>query len=129
MADDDLQRLVEFAQIITSARDAMSDEMVSRLAGAMSEGLTLLDRLTRNDGLMTLLRALDRQDSQNLLIALADAIHATSADIATDAPAAGGLGNMLRVARDSGTQEGVRFLAVFGRHLSHSLREQRRRER
>ncbi|WP_223264586.1 hypothetical protein [Sulfuriferula plumbiphila] len=127
IANDDLQRLVEFAQIITAARDAMSDDMVTRMAGAMSEGVNLLDRLTRNEGLMRLLLALDRQESQCLLIALSEAIHAASKDIAAAAPATGGLGCMLRVVRDPGTQEGVRFLAVLGQHLSHSLREQRRR--
>ena len=126
-ADDDLQRLVEFAQLITAARDAMSDDIVTRLARVMSEGMILLDRLTRNEGLMRLLQVLDREESQHLLIAMSEAIHRAGKDIAAAAPATGGLGCMLRVARDPGTQEGVRFLAVFGQHLSHSLREQHRR--
>lgn len=126
MATEDLQRLVEFAQLITAGRDAMSDEIVTRLAGAMSEGLTLLDRLTRNEGLMHLLKVLDRQDTQYLLVALSDAIHAASQEIPATAPATGGLGCMLRVARDPGIQEGLRLLSVFGKHLSHSMREQHR---
>lgn len=127
MAVEDLQRLVEFAQLITAGRDAMSDEIVTRLAGAMSEGLNLLDRLTRNEGLMRLLQVLDRQESQYFLVALSEAIHAASRDIVANAPATGGLGCMLRVARDPGTQEGLRLLSVFGKHLSHSMREQHRR--
>jgi hypothetical protein len=127
MPNEDLQRLVEFAQLVTAGRDAMSDEIVTRLAGAMSEGLNLLDRLTRNEGLMHLLKVLDRQDTQYLLIALSDAIHAASQEIPAAPPATGGLGCMLRVARDPGTQEGLRLLSVFGKHLSHSMREQHRR--
>lgn len=126
MATDDLQRLVEFAQLVTAGRDAMSDEIVTRLAGAMSEGLTLLDRLTRNEGLMHLLKVLDRQETQYLLVALSDAIHAASQEIPSAPPATGGLACMLRVARDPGTQEGLRLLSVFGKHLSHSMREQHR---
>lgn len=126
IATEDLQRLVEFAQLITAGRDAMSDEIVTRLAGAMSEGLTLLDRLTRNEGLMHLLKMLDRQDTQYLLIALSDAIHAASQEIPAAPPATGGLACMMRVARDPGTQEGLRLLSVFGKHLSHSMREQHR---
>ncbi|MGD8999092.1 MAG: hypothetical protein PVF75_01650 [Granulosicoccaceae bacterium] len=122
----DLQGLVEIANLVTAARDAMSDEIVTRMAGTMSEGLNLLDRLTRNEGLMRLLQVLDRPDSQNLLIALSEAIHASSQDIAAAPPATGGLGCMLRVARDPGTQEGVRFLAVLGKYMSQSLREQHR---
>lgn len=126
MATEDLQRLVEFAQLVTAGRDAMSDEIVTRLAGAMSEGLTLLDRLTRNEGLMHLLKVLDRQDTQYLLVALSDAIHAASQEIPASPPATGGLACMMRVARDPGTQEGLRLLSVFGKHLSHSMREQHR---
>ncbi len=126
MAAEDLQRLVEVAQLITAARDAMSDEIVTRLAGAMSEGLTLLDRLTRNEGLMHLLKFLDRQDTQYLLIALSDAIHAASQEIPTSPPATGGLGGLLRVIREPGIQEGLRLLSVLGKHLSHTMREQHR---
>ena len=71
---DDLQRLVEFAQLVTSAQDAMSDDIVTRLARVMNEGITLLDRLTRNEGLMTLLRVLDQPESQRLLIGFAEAL-------------------------------------------------------
>lgn len=123
----DLQQLAEVATLITAARDALSDDIVSRVSGALSEGITLLDRLTRNEGLMRLLQVLDRQESQQLLVALSDAIHAASQDIAATAPAIGGIGCMMRVVRDPGTQEGVRLLSVIGKHLSHSLREQHRR--
>jgi uncharacterized protein YjgD (DUF1641 family) len=123
----DLQQLAEVATLITAARDALSDDIVSRVSGALSEGITLLDRLTRNEGLMRLLQVLDRQESQQLLVALSDAIHAASQDIAATAPATGGIGCMMRVVRDPGTQEGVRLLSVIGKHLSHSLREQHRR--
>ena len=127
IAANDLQQLVEFAQFVGSARDAMSDEMVSRIARAMSEGLNQLDRLTRNEGLMHLLQVINREESQHLLVALSEAIYAASKDIAATAPAVGGIGCMLRVARDPGMQEGVRLLAVLGKHLSQNLREQHRR--
>jgi hypothetical protein len=127
MSNEDLQRLVEFAQLVTAARDAMSDEIVHRLAGAFSEGMTLLDRLTRNEGLMRLLQVLDRQESQNFLIALSDAIRETSQELSAAPPAAGGLGCAVRVVRDPGTLEGLRLLSLIGKHLSHSLREQHHR--
>lgn len=126
MSTEDLQRLVEVAQLVTAARDAMSDEIVTRMAGVLSEGLTLLDRLTRNEGLMHLLKVLDRQDTQYLLIALSDAVHAASQEIPAAPPAVGGLGCMMRVVRDPGVQEGIRLMSVIGKHMSHSLREQHR---
>lgn len=126
MSNDELQRLVEFAQIVTAARDAMSDDIVTRLAGAMSEGITLLDRLTRNEGLMSLLQVLDRQESQNFLVALSKAIHEASQEIAATPPASGGIGCTLRVVREPGTLEGLRLLSLIGKHVSDSLREQHR---
>lgn len=127
MTDDEMQRLVEFAQIVSAARDAMSDDIVSRLAGAMSEGITLLDRLTRNQGLMSMLQVLDREDSQNFLIALSRAIHESSQEIASTPPAIGGFSCAVRVVRDPGTLEGLRLLSLIGKHLSNSLREQHSR--
>lgn len=124
---NDIEGLVEIANLVAAARDAMSDEIVTRIAGTMSEGLTLLDRLTRNEGLMRLLQVLDRPDSQNLLIAFSEAIHATSQDIAAAPPAIGGFGCMLRVAKDPGTQEGIRLLSLLGKHMSNSLRDQHHR--
>lgn len=126
MTTEDLQRLVEFAQLVTAARDAMSDEIVHRLAGAFSEGMTLLDRLTRNEGLMSLLKVLDRQESQNFLIALSRAIHESSQEISAAPPAVGGIGCAFRVIRDPGTLEGLRLMSLIGKHLSDSLREQHR---
>jgi uncharacterized protein YjgD (DUF1641 family) len=124
---DDLQRLVEFAQLVTSAQDAMSDEIVARLSGALSEGITLLDRLTRNRGLMKLLQVLDRPESQRLLVGLAEALRATSRDLAIAPPAAGGIGELFRAVREPGTQEGLRVMALLGQHLNKSLREQHAR--
>ncbi|MDD3516876.1 MAG: hypothetical protein PHQ14_00900 [Chromatiales bacterium] len=124
---EDLQRLVEVAQLITAGRDAMSDEIVTRLSGALSDGLALLDRLTRNDGLMRLLKVLDQQDTQYLLIALSDAIQATGKEIPSMAPAVGGLGCLLRIVREPGVLEALRLFAVIGKHMSESLREQHRR--
>ncbi len=120
----DLQQLTELATLVTSARDAMSDEIVTRLASAVSEGITLLDRLTRNEGLMRLIRALDRPENQDLLISLSNAITAMSRDLATtSSPAKGGIGGILQLAREPATQEGVRLLSLFSQHLRESVRE------
>ena len=69
-SENDLQRLVEFAQLVTSAQDALSDDMINRLASTMSEGISMLDRLTRNDGLTHLLREIDRPENQRFIICM-----------------------------------------------------------
>lgn len=126
MGAEDLQRLVEIVRTITAARDAMSDEIVTRVARAVSEGLNLLDRLTRNEGVIKLLQVLDRQETQYLLIAWSEAIRAAGQEIPMTAPAVGGLGCTLRVMRDPGVLEALRLVAVLGKHLSENLREQHR---
>lgn len=123
----DLEQLFEVATLITSARDAMSDEIVTRLSSAFSEGITLLDRLTRNEGLMRLLQVLDRPETQYLLVSLSEALNKMSREIATSPPARGGIGGILQLVREPGTQEGLRSLSVLGKYWSESLRELHRR--
>jgi uncharacterized protein YjgD (DUF1641 family) len=121
--ENDLQRLGELASLVAAAQDALSDDMVSRLASAFSEGITLLDRLTRNEGLMRLLQVLDRAECQYVLTSLADAITQMSRELATAPPAKGGLGGLLKLAREPGTQEGLRALSMLGKYWNDSLRE------
>ena len=122
-----INSLVEMINLLASAKDAMSDEIVTRLARTASEGMTLLDRLTRNEGLMRLLQVLDRPESQYLLISLADALAKMSRELAAAPPAKGGILGLLRLAREPGTQEGVRALSLLGKYWNDSLRELHRR--
>jgi uncharacterized protein YjgD (DUF1641 family) len=123
MSEADLQQLVEFAHLITSARDAMSDEIVHRLASALSEGITLLDRLTRNEGLIHMLREMDRPENQRFLICVSNAFTATTRDLATLPPARSGLAGLLKLMSDPGVQEGLRLLAMLAAKMSEGLRE------
>lgn len=123
---NDIQGLVEVAQLVNAARDAMSDEIVTRIASTLSESLMLLDRVTRNEGLMRLLQVLDHPDSQSWLTALGDSLNVATKEISTNAPARGGFLCLSRVVREPGTQEGLRFVAALGKHMSRSLREQHR---
>lgn len=123
MNDDSLEGLAELATLVAAAKDALTDDMVTRLAGVFSEGITLLDRLTRNEGLVRLLQVLDHPENQALLIGLSDALTITSKDMAAAAPAKGGLIGMMQLASEPGTQEGLRMLSLLGKHLSESMRE------
>lgn len=122
-----INSLVETINFVASAKDAMSDEIVARLAGTFSEGITLLDRLTRNEGLMRLLQVLDRPEVQYLLVSFGDALAAMSRDLANAPPAKGGIRGLLKVASDPGTQEGLRSMSLLGKYWSESLRELHRR--
>ncbi len=124
---EDLQQLVEMANLVTAARDAMSDEIVTRISGTISESMILLDRITRNEGLMRLMQMLDKPETQYWLNAISEALPHATREVATHAPAVGGFACMARVVREPGTQEGLRFVAALGKHISKSLRDQHRR--
>ncbi|MDE2089873.1 MAG: hypothetical protein KGJ12_07620, partial [Gammaproteobacteria bacterium] len=44
----DLERVAHLARLVGSAQDALTDEMVGRLAETLSGGMTLLDQLNRS---------------------------------------------------------------------------------
>jgi len=125
--EGDLQRLVEFAQLVTSAQDAMNDDIVNRLASTFSEGITMLDRLTRNEGLIHLLREMDRPENQAFLVCLSNAFTEASRELATAPPKGGGIGGLLKLLSDPGVQEGVRLLAIVASGMSKGLRDLHRK--
>ena len=127
VSDTDFQRLIEFAQLVTSAQDALTDDMVNRLASTLSEGISLLDRLTRNDGLTHLLREIDRPENQRFIICMSNAFTEASRELAKAPPLGGGLGGLLKLMSDPGVQEGLRLLAFVGARMSTSLRQVHRR--
>src|SRR5690349_17776234 len=59
VANGDLERLVALARTYGAAQDAMTDEMVTRLAGTAAESLSLMDRLNRA-GLDRLVGSIER---------------------------------------------------------------------
>lgn len=118
-----LEGLAEIGTVIAAAKDALNDDMVARMASALSEGVTLLDRLTRNQELIRLLQNLDRPENKALLQGLSEALSKTSIELSSSPPAKGGLGNLVKQMNDPGTQEGLRILAILGRNLGESLRK------
>jgi len=122
-SDNDLERIAELATLVAAAQDALTDDMVNRLAAAFSEGIMLLDRLTRNEGLMNLLLMLDRPEIQELMVGLSDGLIQMSREYATTPPSKGGLISMMRLASEPGTQEGLKSLSLLGKYMSESIRE------
>jgi uncharacterized protein YjgD (DUF1641 family) len=72
-ADGDLERLSQLARVYSSAQDALTDEMVGRLAETVGEGLSLLDRLNRG-GAGRLVEMLERLESTGALERIADSL-------------------------------------------------------
>ncbi len=122
-----LDGLTELATLVGAAQDALTDDMVTRLSSVFSEGITLLDRLVRNEGVVHLLRELDRPENQHFLISLSNAITAASQDLATAPPAKGGVIGLCKLGCNPGTQEGLRMISLICAHMSEGMREIHRR--
>jgi uncharacterized protein YjgD (DUF1641 family) len=129
----DLDRLTALARVYGSAEDALTDEMVGRLAGTVAEGLSLLDRLNRG-GAGRLVQLLAEMEASGSLERIAEAmprlidrldiverlLHAVekAADTSAEAPRAeGGVGGLWRLMREPDNQDALRYLIDLGKAL------------
>jgi len=132
VADGDMERLAQLARVYGAAQDAMSEEIVGRLAEAMSEGLSLLDRLNRGGAgrLVEMLAKLEASGSlqrvANLLPTFVDRLDMvggllesmeTAAKQAEAERGEGGIIAMYKMLTDSRTQETLRFMLALGQHM------------
>ena len=131
----DLERVADMARLVGSAQDALTDDMVSRLADAVGGGLSLLDRLQRGSG-DRLIAMLERLDNAGTLEKLAETLPAlvnkldmvegllnclekSGAEAREGTPATGGLGGLWALMRTQENQETLRFLLVLARNMQH----------
>ncbi|MCG6953007.1 MAG: DUF1641 domain-containing protein [Betaproteobacteria bacterium] len=129
----DLDRLAKLARVYGSAEDALSDEMISRIAETTAEGMSLLDRLNRG-GAGRLVELLAHLEASGDLHRIAEAIPRLvdrldtlegmlhgfeAAGEATEkgARAAGGLGGLWSMMRDPDNQDALRFLINLGKEM------------
>ena len=109
----DLDRLIGLARIVGAAQDALSDDIVSRLAEAMSDGLSLLEKVNRS-GLDRLLEALGRE---NLVDNFFDCLSRATEEARMAEPSSGGIGGLWKIVKDPDTQDVMRFAISFGKHF------------
>ena len=129
----DLNRIARLARVYASAEDALTDEMVGRLADTVGNGLSLLDRFSRGgaEHVVKMLEGLHESGAleriATLLPQLVDrlttvqeallSIDAAAAASREAAPSAGGVGGLWHMMRDPETQDTLRFLLAIGKQL------------
>jgi len=113
----DLDRLVGFARLIASIEDSLSDDIVHRLAIVATGLASLVDKLARHEGFLRMIDVLGRDDVQASLVDFANAASAARAEAETLPRSSGGLGGLLRIATDPGTQDALRFMSIVSKHL------------
>ena len=112
VANGDLDRLVALARTYGAAQDAMTDEMVARLAETVAESLSLIDRMNRA-GLDRLVGSIERLAF--VLERTMSALDAASREMSAQPAAGGGFGGLWQLMRQPENQETLRFLLAFGR--------------
>ena len=112
VANGDLERLVALARTYGAAQDAMTDEMVARLAETAAESLSLMDRLNRA-GLDRLVGSIERLS--DVLERTMGALETANQEMKTRPAAGGGVGGLWSLMRSPENQETLRFLLAFGR--------------
>lgn len=131
--DGDLERLVQLARVYGSAEDALSDEMIGRLAETLAEGLSLMDRLSRG-GVLRLVEMMERMQASGALERIAvtlprlmerlehvehvlGSLESAVAEAERMPAPQGGIGGLWQIARDAETQRGMQLLQSFNKHL------------
>ena len=129
----DLDRITRLARLYASAEDALTDEMIGRLAETAAEGISLLDRLNRGGAgrlvemlahmeasgslqriAETLPRLVDRLDTLERVV---HAFEAAGAAADSAPKSAGGVGGLWGVMRDAENQDALRYLIEVGKAL------------
>ncbi len=130
----DLERIADLARVVSSAQDAMTDDMVNRLAETFGNGLCLLDRMCRYGGIDRMINLLEQLETAGLLERLAytlpavlyrldhleeflKAMDKASAAMDEGVSAAGGFKGMWTMIRDKDNQEVMRYLFALGKEL------------
>ncbi len=129
-SDGDLERVAQLVRMIGAAQDAMTDDMVVRLADTVSNGMSLVDRLHRG-GIERLVSLLERMESKGelermvqglanladrmeLLEQMLGCVDRAGAEFKKGAPARGGIGSLLSMMTNAENQETLRFVFALG---------------
>jgi|TARA_B110000261_G_scaffold78275_1_gene90220 uncharacterized protein YjgD (DUF1641 family) len=123
MAEDQnkLKEMSELETIACAVKDALSDDMITRLSSTMSEGISLVDRITRNEALMRLIRDLDRPENQRFLNSVSAALSTSNKDFLDTPINKGSALKMYRLIREPGVYDMLQLLSSFSRHFSSSM--------
>ena len=111
----DLERVVNLARVLGAAGDALTDDIVARLAETASELMCIADRLARSEGLMRLLDLLEREHIVNTLVEFGEA--AASAKASHEPSAKGGIPGMMKTMSDPEVQDALKFFATLFREM------------
>jgi hypothetical protein len=128
----DLERLAQLARVFHAAQDALTDEMIGRLAETFGEGVSLLDRLNRS-GIWRLVEVLEHLESTGALERIANSLPQllerldmvagllncleSAAKKSQTQPATGGIGSLWRIMTDEKTVRSLQFMQSISEQM------------
>jgi Asp-tRNA(Asn)/Glu-tRNA(Gln) amidotransferase C subunit len=131
----DLERLVQLARVYHAAQDALTDEMIGRLAETFGETMSLLDRVNRS-GMWRLVDALERLEDSGSLARIAENLPKLLEQLdmvtgllscleeasskAQGAKVGGGFGNLWRLITDEKTVRSLQFLQIAAEQVQEN---------
>ena len=140
-ASGDLARLVRLARLVGAAEDALTDDLVTRLAGLASHAMTVVDHVTRADdgryariwervderltptlvdralkALPALLDLFERVTASGVLADCVEGFERLQGDLANAPRPGGGLGGLWALFKDADNQRVLQALLLYARH-------------
>ena len=113
----DLERLVALARLIGGMSDALSDDIVTRLAETAGNALVLIDRVTRSGLADRLVALADAAEGSRLVDHLLAAMAAAAADSRQAPPSQGGIGGLWHLLKQPQTQSALAYAISVVNHF------------
>jgi hypothetical protein len=131
----DLERLSQLARVYHAAQDALTDEMIGRMAETLGEGMSLLDRVNRS-GFWRLVEVMERLESTGALERIASSLPQllerlemvtgmlscleNAAKNSQAQPAKGGIGSLWHIMTDEKTVNSLQFLLSMSEQMQEN---------
>jgi hypothetical protein len=131
----DLERLSQLARVYHAAQDALTDEMIGRMAETLGEGMSLLDRVNRS-GFWRLVEVMERLESTGALERIATSLPQllerlemvtgmlncleNAAKNSKAQPAKGGIGSLWHIMTDEKTVNSLQFLLSMSEQMQEN---------
>jgi hypothetical protein len=136
----DLERLVQLARVYHAAQDALTDEMIGRIAETLGEGMSLLDRVNRS-GFWRLVEVMERLESTGALERIASSLPqllerldmvsgllncmGDAASKSKAQPVSGGFGSLWRIMTDEKSVRSLQFLINMSEQMQEHCAKSR----
>ncbi|MGA8864336.1 MAG: hypothetical protein WB444_11065 [Gallionella sp.] len=136
----DLERLSQLARVYHAAQDALTDEMIGRMAETLGEGMSLLDRVNRS-GFWRLVEVMERLESTGALERIATSLPQllerlemvtgmlscleNAAKNSKAQPLKGGIGSLWHIMTDEKTVNSLQFLLNMSEQMQDNCAKPR----